>query len=455
MQPDDVIQAQIDDLLRIDTRLQAAAPLIGQVFALITEPKPPSVKKTKRPRKAPPRVATDLSTSGGTTTVTFHASDAATLRDAAAAMREHVEGGEEDEQAAPHGPAPWLKFCKVKKVPAEYRALFGDKALAVVVVDGWLWARADAETRRAGLVLALRGLEHQERAVDGADMCKRTAPPLQTWPDCVDELSHLVAAFTDDPKSAAEDSRGVEAMSGGPLQRELARHERLLAEAEAEFAEYDNSETMHLIDVLNGQISLLHELIAHTPKVEPKDDRAEELLRAVVNTLLDAHGLPPLSDLLGPTLHDKVCAAVGLDCGLTGDEGHDVYGTDPEESVDEDDLERARAAVVQRRDQLEIDLVIEDDGLQNVEISWERDDETGWTIYEGGDLHDGFRSLDEVCSSWGKGVYLSRADYKADRSISIRAVLQALRLEAGLPAEWSDEDEPEGDAIDRAEGVTR
>lgn len=210
MQPDALIQAQIDDLLRTDARLLPASPLIGQVFALITESKPPTAKKPKRGRKAPPRVDTGLSVSGGTTTVTFHAGDGAALRDAAAALREQAEGGEEDEQAAPSGPPPWLKFCKVKKVPNEYRALFGDKALAVVVVDGWLWARADAETRRAGLVLALRGLEHQERAADGADTCKRTAPPLQTWPDCVDELSHLVAAFTDDPATAAEHSAAVE-----------------------------------------------------------------------------------------------------------------------------------------------------------------------------------------------------------------------------------------------------
>ena len=220
MQPDSVIQAQIDDLLRTDPRLLAASPLIGQVFALITEPKPPTAKKTRRPRKAPPRVDTGLSVEGCTTTVTFHASDAATLRDAAAALRQHAEGdSEEDEQTTPSGPPPWLKFCKVKKVPNEYRALFGDRALAVVVVDGWLWARADAETRRAGLVLALRGLEHQERASDGADACRRTAPPLQTWPDCVDELSHLVAAFTDDPAAAAGASNAAEALWLTPADR--------------------------------------------------------------------------------------------------------------------------------------------------------------------------------------------------------------------------------------------
>lgn len=387
MQPDDVIQAQIDDLLRTDERLQAAAPLIGQVFALITEPKPPTAKKTKRPRKAPPRVVTDLSTSGGTTTVTFHASDAATLRDAAAAMREHAEGGEEDEQAAPHGPAPWLKFCKVKKVPAEYRALFGDKALAVVVVDGWLWASADAETRRAGLVLALRGLEHQERAADGADMCKRTAPPLQTWPDCVDELSHLVAAFTDDPATAAEHSAAVE------------RYGVTIALAAVQ-------------------------------------GRDKALIRDLRDAWANTIGSDPTEwDEEYPRLAQRVAAALGEGPGAKGE---------PEESVDEDDLERARAAVVRRRGRPEVDLVVEDDGLQNVEVGWEPDDgEDGWSIYEGGDLHDGFRSLGEVCSSWSEGVYLSREDYKAGRSISIRAVLQALRLEAGLPAEWSDADEDE------------
>jgi hypothetical protein len=391
MQPDALIQAQIDDLLRTDARLLPASPLIGQVFALITEPKPPTMKKPKRARKTPPRVDTGLSVSGGTTTVTFHASDAATLRDAAAALREQAEGDEEDEQAPTSGPPPWLKFCKVKKVPNEYRALFGDKALAVVVVDGWLWARADAETRRAGLVLALRGLEHQERAADGADTCKRTAPPLQTWPDCVDELSHLVAAFTDDPKAAAEDSGAVEAMDGGRLRRVLSHHERLLTAARAEFEETDCCDIMHQIDVLEGQVALLRELI-----------------------------------------------------GLDAESGDHDLSEDAE-----GDLERACAAVVRRRGRPEVDLVVEDDGLQNVEVCWEPDDgEDGWSIYEGGDLHDGFRSLDEVCSSWDMGVYLTRENYKAGRPISIRAVLQALRLEVGLPAEWPAEVEVEDEVED-------
>lgn len=377
MQPDSVIQAQIDDLLRADQRLLAAAPLIGQVFALITEPKPPAAKKTKRPCKAPPRVDTGLSVSGGTTTVTFHASDAAALRGAAEALRGHAEGaGEEDEETpSASGPPPWLKLCKVKKVPNEYRALFGDKALAVVVIDGWLWARADAETKRAGLVLALRGLEHHVRASDKADMCKRTAPPLQTWPDCVNELSHLVAAFTDDPKAAAEDSRAVESM---------------------------------------------------------------------------AQGRRSLRDILADVL-DAAWGARAIDEGLR-DEAFTALGYEVEdgwssEDDAEGDLERAQAAVGRDHHRRPaIDLVVEDDGLQNVEISWEPDDEDGWSIREGGDLHDGFRSLDDVCHSWREGVYLSREDYKTGRPISIRAVLQALRLEAGLPAEWSDEVEDDEEA---------
>lgn len=205
-QPDPEITARIDHLLRTDARLLAAAPLLGRVPAIVGEPKPARKPKARKARKlAPPRVGTQEAPSE----VTFHAEDREALRDVAAALKGAEEA--EDEQPAPTG-APWLKVAIAKRVSPEMRAALGGEALAMVKVDPDLWARLDSAGRDAALVLALRGLHHSERKSDGADLAGLDKPPLQCWPDTAPELSHLVAALTDDPAAAARDSDAAEAL---------------------------------------------------------------------------------------------------------------------------------------------------------------------------------------------------------------------------------------------------
>src|SRR5574338_192042 len=178
------IKLQVEDLLRTDTRLASAAPLLGQVHALISEPKPPpQPKAAKRAPLRPGETPED---------------------------REDDE--EEEAKKVVPGVPPWLKVAKVKKVTDDLRELFGDKALAYVAVDGWLWNHLDAQGKRAALVFALRGLHHVERASDGGDAVKIERPPLQTWADTADELSELVAALTEDPAEAATQSNAAAAL---------------------------------------------------------------------------------------------------------------------------------------------------------------------------------------------------------------------------------------------------
>src|SRR5574338_1685092 len=117
------IKAQVEDLLRNGARLASAAPLLGQVHALISEPKPPPQPKTQK--RAPPRPGQDAP--------------------------EPEDGEEESEAKKVPGVPPWLKVAKVKKVTDDLRELFGDKALAYVAVDGWWWNHLDAQGKRAAL----------------------------------------------------------------------------------------------------------------------------------------------------------------------------------------------------------------------------------------------------------------------------------------------------------------
>lgn len=192
MSHDVEISVRIDHLLLTDPRLAVAAPLIGRVPAVVTEPKaerkPRKPRKVKGKKRPPPRPGSEM-------------------------VDIDAPAPDPEEDEAPTRPgAPWLKVARAKRVPDEMRAALGGEALAMIVVDGGLWLRLDDVCRDAALILALRSLRWEEREKDGADLCKREVAPLQTWPDCVAELSNLVVALTDNPAQAASDSRAVEEM---------------------------------------------------------------------------------------------------------------------------------------------------------------------------------------------------------------------------------------------------
>lgn len=332
-QPDPEITARIDHLLRTDARLLAAAALLGRVPAIVGEPKPARKPKARKARKlAPPRVGAQ-ETPGE---VTFHAEDREALRDMAAVLKGAEEAEQEDEAPAPTG-APWLKVAVAKRVSPEMRAALGGKALAMVKVDPDLWARLDSAGRDAALVLALRGLHHSERKSDGADLAGLDKPPLQCWPDTAPELSHLVAALTDDPAAAARDSNAAEAL-----------------------------------------------------------------------------GIVP-----------------------------------------EDSAKRARAAIrpdIHKRPEIAFKAENDTGGVSSCEFFWDTSapHPYGWTVYQDGDLHDGFRTLDEVRRAWPQ-VFLTTSDFKRGRSISIEHVIAAVAEAAGVDLAAADAEMRKGEQDDEGD----
>lgn len=178
MQPDPALAEVVNDLLRTDPRLTAAATLLGSVAVLVSEPKPQRAARKGRKKLPPPRGG--VSEQRPTDTV-------------AADIELEVRDGEPD---APAPFAPWLKIVRVKIVSDATRAREGDKGpLVELVVDGGAFAKLRSEDQRRALAIALRGLRCEVREKDAATVVKREPPPLQTWPDTADDLSHLVAAL--------------------------------------------------------------------------------------------------------------------------------------------------------------------------------------------------------------------------------------------------------------------
>lgn len=198
MQADSDLVALVDDLLRTDPRLLAAAALVGKVAVVVTEPKPERVRKGTTKKRPPPRVGV---------------------------INGNARVGDDDLRAEGSGPldgplddspkpaaAPWLKVAKAGKVGDAIRAAIGGQWLAVVTVDGGLWGKLRGEDQRRALVLALRGLRHEERE-DGSDKVAREAPPLQCWPDTADDLSNLVAALGVDGAEGAAAVSAAESLT--------------------------------------------------------------------------------------------------------------------------------------------------------------------------------------------------------------------------------------------------
>lgn len=219
--PDAELTASVNDLLRTEPRLLAAAPLVGKVAALYRDPKPEAAPP-KAGKMSPPRVDAD-----GTTTVTFTAADLQTLKVAVESSGE-VTG-------KPPGPAaipsPWHGVVVVAKadglakfpldfwpeVPEDLRReesgvltrdaalaeMNGGPILAKVTIDGTLWERLDGAGQRAALVAALRGLRHKTRASDDADLAVIEKPPIRTWPDTVDEAAEVMVQLGPDGAEGA------------------------------------------------------------------------------------------------------------------------------------------------------------------------------------------------------------------------------------------------------------
>lgn len=196
MLPDLDLVKVVNDLLRTDPRLAAAVPLIGSIAVLVSEPKPQRVRKGRK-KLAPPRLPAGVAVTGegSTTTVTLTGDMRSALEETAAALRGAAEGEEAGDDAQPAPVAPWLKIVRVKVVSDATRAREGDKCLVELVVDGGAFAKLRVEDQRRALALALRGLRAEVREKDGATVVKREPPPLQTWTDTADDLSHLVAAL--------------------------------------------------------------------------------------------------------------------------------------------------------------------------------------------------------------------------------------------------------------------
>jgi len=367
-QPDPEITSRIDHLLRTDARLLAAAPLLGRVPAIVGEPKPQRKPKARKARKlAPPRVGAQEVPSE----VTLHAEDREALRDAAAALKGAEEAEQEDEAPTPTG-APWLKVAVAKRVSPEMRAALGGEALAMVKVDPDLWARLDSANRDRALIIALRGLHHSERKSDGADLAGLDKPPLQCWPDTAPELSHLVAALTDDPAAAARDSDAAEALGGEHIR--------------------------DLRDVWANQVGS-----------DPSEWEDEF-----------------------PKLAARVRQALGED---EGDE--------------ENPAERARAAIhsdIHKRPEIAFKAENDTGGVSSCEFFWDTSapHPYGWTVYQDGDLHDGFNTLDEVRRAWPQ-VFLTMDDFKRGRSIDIEHVIAAVAEAAGVDLAAADAEMRKGE----------
>lgn len=211
MLPDLDLVKVVNDLLRTDPRLAAAVPLIGSIAVLVSEPKPQRVRKGRK-KLAPPRLPAGVAVTGeGSTTVTLTGDMRSALEETAAALRGAAEGEEAGDDAQPAPAAPWLKIVRVKVVSDATRAREGDKCLVELVVDGGAFAKLRTEDQRRALALALRGLRAEVREKDGATVVKREPPPLQTWTDTADDLSHLVAALGVD---GAEGAAAVSAAEG-------------------------------------------------------------------------------------------------------------------------------------------------------------------------------------------------------------------------------------------------
>jgi hypothetical protein len=210
MQLDTELAEVVNDLLRTDTRLLAAAPLLGRIAVVVTEPKPERKPRRTSKKLAPPTTAT-IAAAGGTTTVTIHAGDIDAIREVDERLREAAESeGDNDQPKPPH--APWLKVVKPSKVSDTLRAVHGDKFAAVLQVDGGLWNKLRTEDQRRALALALRRIRHETKD-DGSDKVTIEAPPLQCWPDTADDLSHLIAALGPDGAEGAAAVSAAESLA--------------------------------------------------------------------------------------------------------------------------------------------------------------------------------------------------------------------------------------------------
>ena len=161
---------RVDDLLRNDPRLAAAAGLIGEIAVL--PPKPPKAPKPRK-RRAP-------------------------------------RPGEELQAPEPEGPPPaptlppqaWLKVATAAKIGDDLRQLLGDRWRVIVKINGGLWARLSEADRDRALVLALRGLAEVEKE-DGTASVVLEKAPIQCHPDTADDLAHLIAALGPDGAEGA------------------------------------------------------------------------------------------------------------------------------------------------------------------------------------------------------------------------------------------------------------
>ena len=57
----------------------------------------------------------------------------------------------------------------------------------------------------------------------------------------------------------------------------------------------------------------------------------------------------------------------------------------------------------------------------------------GWGLYSSGNMNDGYRAISELLAVFDGCVYLTMADFKAGRSVTIEAVIDAARAFVGLP----------------------
>ena len=179
---------RVDELLRSDPRLAAAAGLIGEIAVL--PPSPPKYPKPPKPRKRPaPR--------GG----------------------EPAELEAPAEPSAPAGPilpaAPWLKAATAAKISDDLRQLLGDRWRVIVKVHGGIWSRLTEEDRDRALVCALRGVSEVEKE-DGTTTVQIDKPPIQAWADTADDLSHLIARLGPDGAEGAQAVRAAEGFAELP-----------------------------------------------------------------------------------------------------------------------------------------------------------------------------------------------------------------------------------------------